>query len=206
MKKTISKVFRNFLQGLLALLPVIVTVYVAIFLFKIAGRLLDNILFFLPYAYRDMPVVILIVEAVTIIFIVLSIASFGLLVRTLIGKALIKRMDALFNAIPGVSTIYRATRQLIDIFASKKDSMFTRPVLVEWPTEGTWSLGFNTGTANALFPNNPAQTTIYYSIFIPTTPNPTSGFLTMVPAHKVRQLDMTVEHAVKIVLTGGMVK
>ncbi|KMQ51878.1 Transporter [Chitinispirillum alkaliphilum] len=131
------------------------------------------------------------------------IAAFGLLVKTLIGKAIMRKLDGFFTSIPILKSIYKATRQIVDMVgSSEKESFFTRPVLVEYPSNDIWVIAFNTGTI--IDPLD--QGRLCYTLFVPTSPNPTSGFVIIVPSHKVKPLDLPVEEAVKTVLTGGMVK
>jgi uncharacterized membrane protein len=204
LKKIVGKLVRYFLQGLLALLPLIVTGYIVILVVRFLGNRLDNILPLIPYAYRDIPLVIIVCETIAALGFFFMIAAFGLLVRTFIGKRIVKIIDSFFISLPGVNTIYRAIKQVVELFSNKKDSLFLHPVLVEYPSPGIWSMGFDTGVIDTRrVPTAPQQS---HTVFIPTTPNPTSGFLCVLPVDKIHPLGISTEEAVKIVLTGGIVK
>ena len=204
MNKMLKKGLTCFAQGLLALLPLIVTIYLVTIIFRIVERIVDNALIFIPRDFRDIPAVFVSVEIITAILMFVSIALFGLIVRTLLGKALVSKMDSVFLSIPVLKSVYKATRQAVNMLGSKKDRLFNRPVLVEYPSPGIWVVAFNTGSVNeALTGYEPEKR---YTVFIPTTPNPTSGFLAIVPEYKIKPLNVSVEDAMKLVLTGGIVK
>lgn len=113
-------------------------------------------------------------------------------------------IQGLVALLPLLAPVYRATRQVADVVAGPRDRFFSRPVLVEYPSEGIWAVAFNTG---AVDPDLAPETgSAYVTVFIPTTPNPTSGFLAFVPTARVRPLRLSVEEAMKLVLTGGVVK
>jgi uncharacterized membrane protein len=204
MKKILGKLIRSFLQGLLALLPLIVTGYIVFFFVTFLAGRLDNILLLIPRAYRDIPWVIGVSETLAGAVFFVMIAGFGLMVKTIFGKRIVKIIDGLFISIPGINTIYKAIKQVVDLFANKKDSLFMHPVLVEYPSPGIWMMGFDTGTITS--PTLAQSGSEHHTVFIPTTPNPTSGFLCMLPVEKIHPMGISTEEAVKIVLTGGIVK
>jgi uncharacterized membrane protein len=162
------------------------------------------VLVLVPYEYRGEIWVTLAVEIVAALALILTIAIFGLAIRTIVGKTLLKAIDTLFDRIPGLNTVYLATRQVLEFFLARKNRFFTEPVLIEYPSRGIWALAFNTGEAPVTLTGDNSGK--YFSVFIPTTPNPTSGFLAVVSAERMRTVDMTVEEAIKLILTGGIVK
>ncbi len=194
------------LQGIFALLPVAVTVAVITFLFRLVERRLDNVLVFLPTALRENRTVVVGAEIALFLLVCLALAVWGMLVRTLVGRAVTRLMERVVGAIPGVGTVYHATRQVIEVFSLDKERFFARPVLVEYPCQGIWMVAFSTGVMKSSQLPLDSEDETYSTVFIPTTPNPTSGYLAVVPRSKVRQLDMSTEDAVKMVLTGGVVK
>ncbi|MBU4485284.1 MAG: DUF502 domain-containing protein, partial [Candidatus Delongbacteria bacterium] len=119
-------------------------------------------------------------------------------------KVILSLTDSFFMKIPGLRPIYKAVRQIIESFSSSKKSFFSNPVLIEYPSKGIWTIGFNTGEVPNDF--NPFPETKRYSVFIPTTPNPTSGFLMIVSEEQIRPLEMKTEKAMQFLLTGGVVK
>ncbi len=161
----------------------------------------DDILVLIPRLYRSSALTMLMVEIIAGAAFVLLVAGFGFVVKTILGKSLLGKMDRFFSSIPLLNTIYRATRQVVDLVAVKKDNFFTRPVLVEYPVAGTWAVAFNTGEIS-----DPAKDSRFCTVFIPTTPNPTSGYLAVISSDRIRPLNVSVEDAVKMILTGGMVK
>jgi uncharacterized membrane protein len=204
MKKWIRKLLSLFLQGLLALLPLIITAWVGVLIFRFFEHMIEKVIILIPWPYREIGSLVFLVEVAALVAFFLAVAIFGILVKTIVGKALVGWIDSLFSGIPFLSTVYRATRQMIDLFLTRKKSFLTHPVLVEYPSPGIWAVGFNTGdTGQKLLPEGQQRCC---TVFIPHTPNPTSGFLGVVPTDKVRPLNISVEDAIKLVLTGGMVK
>ena len=203
MNSLLKKTTALFFQGLLALLPLIVTIYVLVFAFSFITNITDFILLFIPERYEDIDAVIILVKTFSSVLIFVAIIVFGLLIKTVIGKELLRRIDITFNAIPGIKVVYKSIRQVVDFFSKEQKSVFTKPVLVEYPSAGIWAVGFNTGqiTGHGI----PADEK-RYTVFVPTTPNPTSGFLAVVPPEKIRELDTTAEEAIKLILTGGIIK
>ncbi|MDG5814947.1 DUF502 domain-containing protein [Chitinispirillales bacterium ANBcel5] len=201
MKKYFSHIFSYFLQGLFALLPLIVSWFVITFLFRLAKNSINDILILMPQHLMASTVWAFILEALTFLSLIALIVGFGFLIKTLVGKTLISKVDSFFSSIPFLKLIYRATRQLVDMLGSKKsESFFTQPVLVEYPSKGNWVIAFKTGAVSD--PEGSGRE--FSTVFIPTTPNPTSGF--MVITERVRPFNVAVEDAVKMVLTGGVIK
>ncbi len=204
MKPFLKKTFTLFMQGLLTLLPLIVSVYVLYLFLSLMEGVAENLLVILPSDLSRIPGVFMFLKSLTIGLLFFAITFFGLMMRTVIGRALLTWMDAVFARIPGISSIYIATKQVVEVFRSGKKQIFTNPVLAEYPSPGIWSIGFNTGEmVDACVVDDDLKR---YTIFIPTTPNPTSGYLAVLSERQIRKLDSTVEEAIKLVLTGGIVK
>jgi uncharacterized membrane protein len=144
------------------------------------------------------------IKAVSFVTLVTLITFFGLFVRTVFGRVLLSITDSCFMHIPGLRPIYKAVRQVIGSFSTSKKSFFSNPVLVEYPSKGIWTIGFNTGEVPADF--KPFAEEVRFSVFIPTTPNPTSGFLMIVTESQIRPLNMKTDRAMQFLLTGGVVK
>ncbi len=204
MKKFFSAVFSFFIQGLLALLPVFVSIWVFMIFFRFIEGILDNVFFFVPQEYLGTKSIVYLIKALSFILLVGLITAFGIMVRTVAGRIFLSVTDFIFMHIPGLRPIYKAVRQVIESFSSNKKSFFSNPVLIEYPSKGIWTIGFNTGEVPADF--MPEATEKRYSVFIPTTPNPTSGFLMIVTEDQIRPLDMKTEKAMQYLLTGGVVK
>ncbi len=203
MKKLFNNAVKLFIQGLVALLPLIVTIYVMAFLLSFLDGIAGKSLVFLPDSLKSNSFLPFLIQTLTIVLLLTTVAVFGLLIRTIVGKGVIHVLDSFFGALPGLNAIYKATKQVIDVFRSSKRQFFTNPVLVEYPTAGIWAVAFNTGEASGSFALDGNK---MYTVFIPTTPNPTSGFLALVPSSRIRSLNVPVEEAIKMILTGGLVK
>jgi uncharacterized membrane protein len=203
-KKIPKKLFSWFLQGLLALLPVVVAGYAIYFLFRITIGIVDGVVRFLPLHLLDIPYIEVLTQAAAVVVLGVFLIIFGLLIKTIVGRSIVRLIDKLVNFLPGINSIYVATKQVISIFLLKKKKFLMRPVLAEYPSENIWVVAFMTGNAGKQY--SPDSTEPHYSVFVPTTPNPTSGYLCILPEKKIRPLDVSVEDAIKMVLTGGMVQ
>ncbi len=185
------------LQGFLALFPIIITLYLGALVLSWINDTFQPILLHLPGQLENGFAVIAVNLVILLAFLSL-LAIIGITVRSLIGRAMLRFVRNAFSVIPGLGVIYKAAEQVISVAASEKKGFFVNPVLVEYPSPGIWAIAFNTGAFD--------QEETQYTVFIPTTPNPTSGFLAIVTKEKVREYPASVEDAVKMVLTGGLVK
>ncbi len=131
-----------------------------------------------------------------------AILIVGALARTYVMRKTVSFGENLLNRIPLAGTIYKATRQLISSILSDKEKKFSRVVLVEYPKEDSWVIGFVTRESGEFFDQAVGKRML--NIFIPTTPNPTSGFLVMVSEDKVKELELSVEEAFQTIISGGM--
>jgi uncharacterized membrane protein len=205
MKNMIKRAFKYFGKGLLVLLPLLGTAYILTALFRLIERTaIDWVVVFIPERFRVYEWVVGGTEAVTAVVLFGMLAGLGLIASTLFGKRLVGFFEGLVNAIPVVKNIYQTIRQAVDLIGLRKTMGTMHPVLVEYPTPGLWAIGFITGPWEKRLSPNPDVS--FVTVFIPTTPNPTSGFLTVVPLDKVRPIDVPVESVLKMILTGGMVK
>ncbi|MFH0919719.1 MAG: DUF502 domain-containing protein [Fibrobacterota bacterium] len=204
MNKFVKKALAYFLQGLLALLPLIITLFLAWKLLGFLTGIISGFLVFVPAEYRDLPFVAAATKLAAAILLFFHIALFGLLIKTLVGKLLVAKIDKFLSSIPGVSVIYRSSRQVIDLLSMERNEASMRPVLVEFPCHGSWSIAFKTGEASPALCPEPGKK--YFTVFVPTTPNPTSGYLLILTEEQMKPLTISVEQAIKLILTGGMVK
>lgn len=195
----------NFLTGLIIVLPAIVSIIVLVWVFGSVANVTDNLLIFIPedithknggegpmYWYWSLAALILAV---------LITSGIGRFARNYFGKKLIEFADIFMLRVPLFNKIYGAIKQVNDAFTVGGTNSFKTVVLVEFPREGMYSLGFLTSeTNNEIQLKTPCKVV---SVFIPTTPNPTSGFLVLVPADKVTRLDMSVSDGVKYIVSLG---
>jgi len=193
-KRGIFTRLRNyFIAGIVVLIPIGITVYLTIFLISISSKILPkeiNPNHYLPY---DIPGV----EIVTSLFLITFI---GWLSLSFIGKRLLILFNRLLNRIPILRTIYSAIVQMTETF-TKTDQKKKNVVLVEYPRKGSWAVGFATKENKGEITKKTKKKLI--NVFVPTTPNPTSGFLLMFPMEEVIYLDLTFEEASKFIVSAG---
>ena len=195
-KKSIFTRIRNyFITGVLVLIPIIITIYLTLFLIKISSKILPKELnpdHYLPYNIPGLEILIS-----------LSLITFiGWLSLTFIGKKFINFFEHVLNRIPILRTIYSSAEQLIENFSQNKKSKKS-VVLVQYPREGIWAVGFATKENTGRIKDAIGEETI--SVFVPTTPNPTSGFLLMFPKKDVIFLDLNFEEASKFIVSAGSI-
>ena len=193
-KRSILTRIRNyFIAGIVVLIPIGITVYFTIFLISISSKILPNEInpnHYLPY---DIPGLEIIISFILITFI-------GWLSLSFIGKRLLTIFDNLLKKIPILRTIYSAIGQMTDTFTSS-DSKKNNVVLVEYPRKGSWAVGFATKDNEGEISNKTNKKLV--NVFVPTTPNPTSGFLLMFPIEDVIYLNMSFEEASKFIVSAG---
>ena len=193
-KASFAARLRNyFITGIIVLVPLGFTLYLTIFLVSISSNLIPaeiNPNNYLPFSIPGLEI------ALSIIFITLI----GFISLSLIGKRILKLINDLLKKIPFLRTIYSAIGQMTETFANKKGKKKS-VVLVEYPRKGSWAVGFatkdNKGEISKKTNNN------LVNVFVPTTPNPTSGFLLMFPKKEVIYLDMSFEEASKFIVSAG---
>ena len=193
-KRSFALILRNyFITGVVVLIPIGFTLYLSKFLITLSSKIIPgniNPNNYLPYSIPGIEIVI------SIIFITIV----GGLSLSFLGKKILKIIDDLFKRIPFLRTIYSAILQMTETF-SNKDNDKKSVVLVEYPRKGVWAVGFATKENEGEMAQKTKQKLI--NVFVPTTPNPTSGFLLMFPIDEVIHLDMTFEEASKFIVSAG---
>ena len=185
---------RLFLSGLVVLLPSIVTLYVLYFTFNIIDSFIGSLLkLWLGHA----------VPGLGFLVTLLVILAAGLVATNVLGKKLLSLVDNAFLQLPVIKPIYAASKQMIDAFTAKRSQLFQSVVLVEYPRRGIYAVGFLTGKGSAEIREKIKKEVV--PVFIPTTPNPTSGFLLLVPGDELIHLEMPVEEALKMIISGGVI-
>jgi uncharacterized membrane protein len=197
----IHKLRRYFVSGLLFWLPIWATFLVIKFLLNI----LNNTMLLLPHRYQPDALLGFHVPGIGVVITLLMIFSTGLLVANIIGRLLVNCWDSLIKHIPLVNTVYSNLKQICDTLFASNGNSFRKVLLVEYPRQGLWTIAFQTGEGPKEVATTLSQTDLI-SIFVPTTPNPTGGFLMMVPYSQVIELTMPVEQALKYVISLGVVK
>jgi uncharacterized membrane protein len=140
---------------------------------------------------------------VGLLLLILIIYILGMLARTFLGRWFVALTDAVLARLPVIRTIYMALKQILGAILSGGEGRFRQAVLFEYPRKGIYSVGFVTSPSHGEVQERTEKETV--NIFLPTTPNPTSGFLLLVPREDLTYLDMSVEDAVKLIISGGMV-
>ena len=193
-KKSLGLILRNyFITGVVVLIPIGFTLYLSKFLISLSSKIIPqniNPNSYLPYS----------IPGIEIIISILFITVVGGLSLSFFGKKILKFIDDLFKRIPLLRTIYTAISQMTETF-SNKDSDKKSVVLIEYPRKGVWAVGFATKENTGEMAVKTKQKLI--NVFVPTTPNPTSGFLLMFPIDEVIYLNMTFEEASKFIVSAG---
>ena len=193
-KRSIFARIRNyFIAGVVVLIPIWVTIYLTFFLISVSSKILPKELnpnHYLPYN----------VPGLEIFIAVILITLIGFFSLSFLGKKFLDLFQSILKKIPILRTIYSAIGQMTESF-TKKDNNKKNVVLVEYPRKGSWAVGFATRENSGEINNKTKQNLI--NVFVPTTPNPTSGFLLMFPKEEVIYLDLTFEEASKFIVSAG---
>ena len=192
-KSLFTRIRNNFIAGIVVLIPIGIILYLTLAIVKISSKILPkeiNPNNYLPYN----------IPGIEIIIALLLITLIGWLSLSFIGKKLLNIFDNILNKIPILRTIYSAFVQMLETFTKSKVSK-KNVVLVEYPRKGTWAVGFATNKNTGEIKNKIGQEVV--NVFVPTTPNPTSGFLLMFPKEDVIYLDITFEQASKFIVSAG---
>ena len=188
-----AKIRNNFIAGVVVLIPIGITIYLTLFIISISSKILPkeiNPNHYLPY---DIP-------GVEIIITLFLITLIGWLSLSFIGKRMLSLFNSILKRIPILRTIYSALGQMTETF-TKTDKEKKNVVLVEYPRKGSWAVGFATRENSGEITDKLKKNLI--NVFVPTTPNPTSGFLLMYPKEDVIYLDLTFEEASKFIVSAG---
>ena len=193
-KSSITSKLRNaFIAGIVVLVPIGFTLYLTLFLIKISSKLIPNEINpdnYLPFS----------IPGLEILLSVIFITIVGGISLSFFGKKILNLINDLFKRIPILRTIYSAIGQMTESFTNKSNNKKS-VVLIEYPKKGSWAVGFATKENKGEISKKTNKELI--NIFVPTTPNPTSGFLLMFPKDEVIFLDMTFEEASKFIVSAG---
>lgn len=196
-----SYIRRYFISGLLIWLPIWITILVVRFIIE----LLDNTMLLLPHQLRPDTIMGVHIPGVGLLITLGVILTTGLVVTNFLGKKIVSLGDKIVARIPLVRTIYSSVKQVIETILKPGGTSFRKVLLVEFPRAGMWSIAFQTGDSTPEVDRASSETDMV-SLFIPATPNPTSGFLMMMPRNQVIELDMTIEQALKFVISLGVMQ
>lgn len=199
----LTKLRDNFIAGIAVILPIIITLWLLVTLYHAIndGILNPLIKYFRPYITN----VYLEYGARTIVFLLLIalVVLIGLATRIIFIRRFFSAGEKIFFKIPMIGKVYVTIKQMSRAFLGERKGVFKAPVLIEYPRKGVYSIGFLTSDSKGEIQRRTDKKLV--NIFVPTTPNPTSGILLMTPEDEITTLNMSVEEAMKLVISGGMV-
>lgn len=194
-----SSVRRYFITGLLIWVPVVITLWVL----NLLVSTMDQTLLLLPESWQTERWVGFHLPGVGALLTLVIVFVTGLLAANIIGQRLVSFWERALTRIPVVNSIYTGVKQVSDTLLSPTGQAFRKALLVQWPRDGMWTIAFLTGKPGGDVVNHlPGD---YVSVYVPTTPNPTGGYFVMLPRSSTIELDMTVDEALKYIISMGVV-
>lgn len=187
------------IAGLLVWMPLGITFLVV----KAIVGFLDKTLLLLPVQYQPQALIGFDIPGLGVLLAVILVLTTGMIVANLLGRRMIAAWESLLARIPLVRNLYAGVKQIVEAVLATDGKSFSKVLLVEYPRKGVWSLAFLTSKSLGEVQEKTEKDVV--SVFIPTTPNPTSGFVLMVPEHEVIELNMTVEEGLKMIISMGVV-
>ena len=195
-----TKIRSWFLTGILVMTPLILTIYVAWAFITFVDNLVVPLV---PFDYRPSNYLPFSIPGLGLIIVFIFTTFVGLLATGLFGRTLIRIWENILNRMPVVRSVYSAIKQILETVMATQSDAFRQAVLVQYPRKDIWAIGFVTGSTRGEVGKRVDKKMV--NVFMPTTPNPTSGFLLFFPEEDLIFLNMTVEDALKLVVSGGMV-
>ena len=187
-----------FIAGIVVTGPTLLTLYIiwliVTFIDRSVGALLPNV--YNPQTYLHVP-------GIGLVIVVVCLTLIGALTAGVLGRVYVRLTDRILARMPVVRGIYAAVKQIFETVLAKQSNSFREVVLVQWPREGMWTIAFVTAEVEGELQRRTGEDTI--AVYVPTTPNPTSGYLMFVPRKDVMTLEMSVEDAIKYVISTGIV-
>lgn len=198
------KLRNAFFTGLVVILPLGVTIFILnVMLNKIGAPASELFFGFLDRDLRGQTPVAVMLRLVSTLVVLALITLLGLCSRFVIAKYFLHKVETILDRLPFISSVHRTVKQIVDTFSKQKKAVFQEVVLLEYPRKGTYAIGFLTSVAKGEVQAKTGAETV--NVFVPTTPNPTSGFLLMVPVSDITRMDMSVADGMKLVISGGAV-
>ena len=189
-----------FLAGVLITAPISLTIYLAwLFITFVDERVFSVI----PPEYNPETYLPFSIPGIGLLLALIGLTLIGALTAGMLGRALNSLLEGILNRLPVIRSLYGAIKQIMETVLANKSSAFRECVLIEYPRRGIWTIGFITGTTRGEVQEKTAEDMI--NVFVPTTPNPTSGFLLFVPVRDIIRLKMPIEDGLKLVVSGGIV-
>jgi len=193
---------RSFLTGLVVIAPIGLTAWL---IWTVAGWVDSWVLPFVPVWLRPDQYVGLNIRGIGVIAFLIFTILVGWMAKGLIGRSLINWGESLLHNLPVVRSVYKGLKQIAETVFAQSETSFDKACLVQYPREGIWAIAFISTTAKGEIEDKIDHPSNKTAVFLPTTPNPTSGFLLFVPKSDLIELDMSVEDAAKLVISAGLV-
>ena len=209
-KSFFSGLRNSFLTGVVVIAPVGLTVWL---IWSVIGWVDGVVLPFVPSRYQPENIlntflgldIQLQLRGLGVVFFLIFTTFVGWLAKGLLGRSLIRSAERFVNRMPVVRSIYSGVKQIAETVFSQADRSFEKACIVQYPRKGIWAVGFISTSAKGEIRARVNDAQYLLSVFVPTTPNPTSGFLLFFPAEDVIELDMSIEDAAKLVISAGLV-
>jgi len=198
----LSALRASFLTGLVVVFPIGLTIWL---LWTVTGWIDAFVLPLVPHRFRPEQYIGIDLRGVGVIFFLLFTVIVGWLAKGLIGRSLLRWGEHLVDRMPVIRSIYSGLKQIAETVFAQTEASFDKACLIEYPRKGIWAIGFVSTMARGEIAARAGDGEPLVSVFLPTTPNPTSGFLLYVPVSQVTYLDMSVEDTAKLIISAGLV-
>ena len=192
----------SFLTGLIVIAPISLTLWL---IWTVVGWIDGFVLPFVPHQFRPEEYIGINLRGVGVIIFLIFTVIVGWIAKGLIGRSLIRWAESILNRTPVVRSVYSGIKQIAETIYTQSDRSFEKACLVEYPLRGIWAIGFISTAAKGEVAEKVSAHGDLVSVFVPTTPNPTSGFLLIFPRADIIELDMSIEDAAKFVISAGLV-
>jgi len=201
--RVLANVRGNFLAGLIVIAPIGFTMWI---INSIIGWIDGWVLPLIPYNYHFTEYIGINLKGLGVIFFLVFTVLVGWIGKGILGRTFLRIGENLVDRTPIVRSVYSGIKQIAETVLSSRDSSFDKACLIEYPRKGIWAIAFVASDSKGeIAEKNPNKNNQLVSVFIPTTPNPTSGFLLFIPKSDITYLDMTIEEAAKLVISAGLV-
>jgi len=199
-KTLVAKLRNYFLAGVVVTAPIAITVYIVWTFLEFLDRKITP---FIPYSYNPNSYLPFDIPGLGLIITVVFFIIVGWFTRNFLGRLMVRWSEYIVTRVPVINKIYVAIKHVLQTIMSSKSDAFKEVVMFEYPKKDIWVLGFVTGTSKGEVQEKTSNETM--NIFVPTTPNPTSGFLLFIPKKNLIYMDMTVEEGIKLIVSGGII-
>ena len=203
-KTALAKLRTAFFTGLMLLAPLAVTVIVFVWLVsQVGGTFRNHFFFWVPSEWLGNPRLSLVWDILSTLVVIVFTTALGFVSRWVLGRFFGEYAERFIEGIPGIGAFYNAVKQIVQTFGAENRAAFSKVVLIEFPRAGSYVIAFLTNNSGGEASERTGRELV--SVFVPTTPNPTSGFLILVPREEARVLTMSVREGMKFIISGGTV-